>query len=319
MTRRRRLLLFALSLFVAACSTGATPSPGSPAPATSAAASGSIAPSGSAAGALSQAQLRVRLIDRLGPLWYCDPDFYPVARDDEAALAVKNWAQVVADPEALAAIEAQLGIKGGATPSDTDKLAVYHEWKMLRAITLDPAGTGRWRFDYLAQPVSPSSGTGSRSTGTIDAGGSIAIESSAPGRAPNCPICLARGTAIDTPLGPVAVEALRVGDPVWTLDGGGERVVGVVAALGSMAAPAGHHVIRLLLADGRSLLASPGHPLADGRRLGDLRAGDTVDGSTVAAADLVPYAGDRTFDLLASDPTGAYSAGGVWLGSTLRP
>ena len=50
----------------------------------------------------------------------------------------------------------------------------------------------------------------------------------------------------------------------------------------------------------------------------DLRVGDPVDGSHVIAADLIPYTGDDTYDLVASGPTGIYLAGGIPLGSTLR-
>ena len=100
-----------------------------------------------------------------------------------------------------------------------------------------------------------------------------------------CPICLARGTLIDTPAGPVAVERLRLGDPSGRSTADGRRVAGTVIALGSTAAPPDHEVVRLVLEDGRTVTASPGHPLADGRLLGDLRPGDAVDGSRIAVAD----------------------------------
>jgi hypothetical protein len=108
-----------------------------------------------------------------------------------------------------------------------------------------------------------------------------------------------------------------VGDPIWTLDANGRRVTGKVVLIASTPAPAGHHVVRLELADGRIVTASPRHPLADGRAIGDVRPGDIVDGGRVVAADLIAYEGDRTFDLLASGSTGAYWAGGIPLGSTL--
>jgi hypothetical protein len=95
-------------------------------------------------------------------------------------------------------------------------------------------------------------------------------------------------------------------------------VIGTVIALGSTAVPPDHRVVRLVLVDGRAVTASPGHPLADGRSLGELKAGDVVDGSRVVDAELIPYAGASTFDLVASGETGAYFAGGIPLGSTLR-
>jgi hypothetical protein len=115
------------------------------------------------------------------------------------------------------------------------------------------------------------------------------------------------------------VETLRLGDPVWTLDAAGRRVAGEVIALGSTPAPGGHEMVRIVLADGRSLLASPGHPLADGRRLGGLRPGDQVGGATILVADRIPYGVSETFDVLPSGPTGRYSIDGIWLLSTLSP
>jgi hypothetical protein len=41
-------------------------------------------------------------------------------------------------------------------------------------------------------------------------------------------IRLAAGTLMDTPRGPVAVEKLQVGDPVWTANEAGERVPAVI-------------------------------------------------------------------------------------------
>ena len=99
----------------------------------------------------------------------------------------------------------------------------------------------------------------------------------------------------------------------------GRRVEGTVIALGSTPAPVDHHVVRLSLADGRAVDASPGHPLADGRQIGEIQVGDVVDGSRVSAAELLPYAGGETFDLVASGDTGAYFAGGIPMGSTLLP
>ena len=95
-------------------------------------------------------------------------------------------------------------------------------------------------------------------------------------RPPPCPICLARGTMIATPRGEVAVEAIRPGDPVWTLDRSGHRIRAVVDRLiGSMPVPTGHEVVHLILADGRAVLVSPGHPLPDGRPSRP-RAGDAT-------------------------------------------
>jgi hypothetical protein len=176
---------------------------------------------------------------------------------------------------------------------------------------------GGYRFDAIFGGA-PGGETGTRVVGAISDDGEIGVEREEPSGGPNCPICLARGTRIATPDGDVPVEQLRIGMAVWTVDERGQRVAATILRVGSASVPAAHQVVRLVLDDGRNLAASPGHPLPDGRQLGDLRPGDQVDGARVLRADLVSYGEPRTFDLLPSGPTGAYWADGILLGSTLR-
>jgi len=91
-----------------------------------------------------------------------------------------------------------------------------------------------------------------------------------------------------------------------------------VLEVGSIQVPARHLMVHLVLADGRELLASPGHRAGDGRQLGLLARGDSVDGSIISRWELVPYAGDWTYDLLPAGPTGQYWANGILLSSTLK-
>jgi hypothetical protein len=269
-------------------------------------------------GPLTAGELRVALVDQLGQRWYCDPDEYPVARFDQQQRAIERFDEMRSDVDNFKAAAASLGLDPNGDFTPEQKLAVYQLWKVLISIPLDPIDSEHFHFDYLAVPVGDAT-HGTRTTGTIDVSGVITIDQQVPAGQPPCPICLALGTLIDTPSGPVAVELFRIGDPIWTMDAASNRVAGVVIALGSTPAPPGHQVVDLVLADGRRVTASPGHPLADGRRLGDLRAGDVVDGSVVITASLVAYAGAETMDLVASGTTGGYYAGGIPLGSTLSP
>jgi hypothetical protein len=307
---RRSAALLLLGVLLAACgpSGGSAPPGGTPAP--------TGPPIGG--GPLNGGQLRLMLINHLGPLWYCDPDEYPVSRGTEQERAIERFAEMQAEGEIYRAVAADLDIDVTGALTDAQKLAIYHVWKVALAVQLDPVGDGLYRFDYLAQPVAGAA-RGTRSAGLINAKGLIQVEQKAEADEPMCPICLARGTRIDTPDGPRAVEALRIGDPIWTMDADGRRVAGTVIALGSTEAPADHHVIRLTLVAGRTLTASPGHPLADGRELRALEVGDLVDGSRIAALEWLPYGGGETFDLVASGATGAYYADGIALGSTLLP
>ncbi len=308
---RRLPLLAAVLVLAAACAGG--PDSASPTP------SPTSAPTPAPGPALTVPDLKYAIIDRFGPLWYCDPDFYPIQRAEEIDAARERWPEVMADAAGFKAITTREGIDPAGAFTDDQKLVVYQAWKGLNAIALDPIGNDAFRFDYLAQPAPGGGPEGTRTAGTVTATGDITIEQQAAAGEPMCPICLSRGTRIETPDGGVAVEELRIADPVWTLDAHGNRVRGTVIALGSTDAPANHHVVRLVLADGRTVTASPGHPLADGRRLADLRAGNTVDGSVVVSADLVSYEGARTFDLVVSGPTGTYLVDGIALGSTLQP
>lgn len=313
--KRARLSL--LALLLVACS--ATPDV-TVTPAASPSASGtttsppSVTPVPSAP--LAVAELKYRLVDELGPLWFCDPDQHPVARDDEEALAAERFDEIRGDGETFMAIVDQLGLAGAPFDGD-EQLAVYREWKMLNVIVLQPAGNDSFRFDYLAQPRAGGE-TGTQSTGTIDEFGAVGVEREEAAQAPACPICLARGTLIATPTGPIPVEDLAVGDVVWSVDADGARISAPILRIGSMPAPQTHTVIRLRLEDGRAVTASAPHPLADGRPLGTVRVGDTIDGAVVVSRAVLTYGDGRTYDLLPAGPTGAYWAGGIELGSTLK-
>ena len=299
---------------VAACgspgfSPGATPPPGSPGP--------TVGPLPTPADRdLSTAELKYRLIDAFGPLTYCDPDEYPVAHGDENEKAAAQLPAIQADAPTFAAILDRLGLSGQATFGADEKLAIYREWKRLNAVILITGADDRAAFDLVTE-TAPGTGQGVETKGTIDGRGAIVVGSTAPAMLVGCPICLARGTPIDTPRGPMPVDSLQAGDPVWTQAAGGARAVATVEVVGRAAVPVSHRVVRLVLDDGRAVSVSPGHPLPDGRHVGDLRTGDAFDGATVLSADLVPYGLRFTYDVMPSGDTGWYWANGILLASTL--
>ena len=295
-------ILMAGAMILGACQAG-SPSP-------------SPVPSPSPGEPLTEARAKLAVLAELGVLWYCDPDFYPIQVRPEQEAALEHWPEIMANSEAFTAILEHLGWEAGRDVNDVDKLTIYREWKVLRAIALVALDDGGWGFDVLTLPE-PAAQAGFHTRGTVSERGTVTIGQQEASNGPTCPICLARGALIDTPAGPLRVERLREGDAVWTVDAGGWRVPGVVTALGGMIAPAGHQVVHLVLADGREVWVSPGHPTADGRRVGDLRPGDELDGARVVSAELEAYRGGTTFDLLPSGATGAYWANGILLGSTL--
>lgn len=301
------MLAAIVAMVFAACGIGGSPGPGgTPGP--------GVTPTPGPA-QLTQAALKYALLDRFGPLSFCDPDMYPVGVNDIAARAAERFPEVEADKEAFAAILAHLGIPEAATYEPNQVLAIYTEWKVLSAIVLDPIGNNRFRFDITTMTDGASEGT--RTAGIVDTSGTITVEQQANAGPQVCPICVARDTMISTPDGPRAVQDLRVGDAVWSVGADGERIAATVLRVGSMTAPTTHRVVHVVLDDGRELYLSPGHPLIDGRLAGDLAAGEALDGGTIMSADLVAYGGGQTFDLLPSGPTGGYWAGGVLVGSSL--
>jgi len=266
---------------------------------------------------LNATQLKFAVMDSVGTPVYCDPDFYPIARlGGEEANAVSTYPQIKADGETYAAIVAHEHLPTGDL-TDAQKLVVYQAWKLLRALTLTQSGAD-YSFEYRVQSKG---GTAAYETvsGTVRVDGVVTVSSRTPSGPPNCPICLAASAMIATPNGPIRITDVRVGTIVWTQAADGLRIAAPVVEVGSMEAPAGHRVVHLVLADGRDLVVSPGHMTADGRAVGSLKAGDQVDGSTITHAELVPYAGGRTYDLLPAGATGHYWANGIPLSSTLSP
>ena len=261
-------------------------------------------------------QLKFAVIDAAGQPIYCDPDFYPLARPGgEQGRASAKYPEIRADAALYATIVAHEHLPSGEL-TDAQKLVLYRAWKLLRALTLTPSQGSEYSFSYRVQSTS-----GSASylmvTGTVRVNGVVTVTSRTPTTAPNCPLCLTATTLISTPNGDVRVTDVEPGMLVWTKGVDGTRIAAPVLEVGSMQVPASHRMVHLVLADGRELLASPGHRAADGRQLGSLASGDSLDGSTIVRWDLVPYAGGRTYDLLPAGGTGTYWANGILLSSTL--
>ena len=257
--------------------------------------------------------LKYAVMDRFGRVWFCDPDFYPIARQDEQTLAKERFAEIQADGEIFNAILGHLGYLPSPTYTAPQMLSIYRDWKMLRALVFDRTATG---YHFNAR-FTRDEQSGTLVDGTIDRAGRLTVATQTPAGQPVCPICLVAGTRIDTPVGTVPVEGLREGMPIWTVGENGERVLATVIRVGSMTAPNNHEVVRLSLDDGRDVTASPGHPLADGRAVGTIVVGDAVDGARVRLVEHLPYANGTTYDVLPSGRTGTYWANGVALASTI--
>src|SRR5256714_10772294 len=203
----RALTLVLACVAVAACGGAATLEAASPSPTASAAGSATLAPAGTvtataititgtiepvtgtlppnptpvpttapspAPGGLTQAQLKYRIVDRFGRLLFCDPDYYPVARADEQALAHERLPGIQQDAPTFSAILAHLGIAPAGTYTSDQELAIYRDWKMLNALHLEQVSGG---FHVLATFGSQSTKQGARVDGTIDGRGNVTVAS----------------------------------------------------------------------------------------------------------------------------------------------
>jgi len=318
MKTRLLLLVMAFSWLLASCALSVTPIPTGEAatgvpPATPAGGSTETpVPSAQpAASGLSATDLKYRLLEQYPDFFFCDPDFYPVARADETQLALQKFAELQANTEEFQSILAHNGMSGMTSFSDQQKLQIYRDHKKLSAILFEASGD-----QYQFQLRTAEQEQGYAIKGLIDGSGNITVQEKSPTMA-TCPICLASWTTIDTPRGGVRVTDLKAGDLVWTLNAAGQRVAAPVLLVTSVQVPAGHEIVHLRLSDGREAWASPGHPTADGRTLGDLRTGDSLDGGLVTLAERVSYRQPATYDLLPAGATGWYWADGILLGSTL--
>jgi hypothetical protein len=257
-------------------------------------------------------ELEYRLLAHFDNVFWCDPDFYPVGGEEqEAQNALEQFPIISANITEFPAILAHLGLPEKSQYSDEEKLQIYREHKKLTyAVQITPSG------DVYAFSLRVGEGQGEEIAGIITKTGVITILSREPS-VNTCPICLTKGTLIDTPGGPVPVEQLCEGAVVWTVGHSGERIAAAVLETAMTPIAALFQVVRVGLSDGRSVTAAWGHPTAEGRPLGAYQVGDALDGAAVVVVEQVVYRGRATYDLLPDGPTSLYWANGILLKSTL--
>lgn len=129
--------------------------------------------------------------------------------------------------------------------------------------------------------------------------------------------CLPEEADISTPGGERVVSRLQEGDLVWTQTAAGEKIKAPIVRTAKVAAPEGHFMITIFLADGRSVTASPEHPLSDGRVFAEVEVGDIIGNVELAEVKRQVYSNKYTYDILPGGETGYYWADGVLLQSTL--
>ena len=260
----------------------------------------------------SQYQLEYRLAADFGNVFWCDPDLYPIARpEQEQQSAIEQFPVIKANNAEFSAILRQLLLDDKSTYTDEEKLLVYRQHKFLNyAVQMTASGNG---YQFVLRV---GEGQGERIEGIVSDTGVAEVQKREPS-VNTCPICLSKGMLINTGDGLVAVEDIYPGMLVWTEDDEGNRVLSPVIRTGASEVPTAFRLLSIVLDDGRTLTASPGHPSADGRALGEYKVGDELDGAIVVTIGLVPYNEGRTYDILPAGATGRYWANGIRVGSTL--
>ena len=259
----------------------------------------------------SISELKYILLAAYPDYFWCDPDFYSVARPgSELGNAIAQFATIIANQEEFAAILNHLNLPSKAEYTDDEKLQIYREYKKLNGAVQVVSATPDYTFT-----IRTGQGQGETYQGTITTAGVIKVTSETTSFN-TCPICLAVGTLIDTPNGPIPVEELGKGMAIYTVDASGNRIAAVISETASVPAPEGFQIIHVVLSDGRTVSASPGHPTPDGREISDLNVGDVLDGEIVISVTPVPYSG-FTYDILPEGGAGLYWANGILLKSTL--
>ncbi len=256
-------------------------------------------------------ELKYLVLASFDDVFWCDPDFYPIGRPgQEEKNALEQFPVINANEAEFSAILQHLGLPNKAEYTDDEKLLIYREHKRLTyQVEMTPSG------DIYQFTLRVKEGQGERIEGTVTPSGNIKVSKREPSFN-TCPICLAEGTLIDTPGGPVPVEQLHEGMAVWTVDDTGNRVTDFVVKMVVTPVPSSFQVVKVTLSDGRTVTASPGHPTAEGRALSDYRVGETLDGAVVTAVEHSDCDG-VTYDLLPFGETGLYWANGILLKSTL--
>ncbi len=257
-------------------------------------------------------ELKYILLGNFDNVFWVDSDFFPVGREgQEEQNALEQYAEIKADGAEFSAIINHLELPAKGEYSPEEKLLIYREHKKLtRAVQLTITG------DKYSFTLRVEEGQGELIEGTITTSGEVKVlkrEASFN----TYPICLAKGTSIETSVGLVSVEMVQEGLLVWTVDDSGNRVLAPVIKTANTPVPSSFRVVKMELGDTRTITASPNHPTADNKALGSYKVGDTLDETQVTSIEYLPYTEDATYDILPAGSTGLYWADGILLKSTL--
>jgi hypothetical protein len=194
----------------------------------------------------------------------------------------------------------------------------YEEFQEWQAANNSSRTWGEWAYDNRWEIAGGAAVAGAAAaTWYFGGAGGAAVASmlGIGGGAAMATQCLAPETRVSTPSGEVPIASLRVGDAVVSSSGAVVRVV----AIGRRVVSSQDELLALSLSSGRRLHITPDHPLADGRRAGDLSPGDTVGGLSVVEMTPVRCGHGELYDILPGGDASYLAEGAPVTSSAARP
>ncbi len=268
---------------------------------------------------LAETELKYKIIAELGLHFSCGNPVERIATEEEQKKQTEDDFSVAKNSQDFSVILQHLHLDNVTDFSYAQKALIVADYYHLQPVKLAPSTRSKYAFSFTYQDmVARAKGVEAiyASEGFIDQTGVITLTKKEQVR-PQCPICLAGNTLIDTPHGSIMVSSLRPGTAVWTADKNGNRRESTVDKISHTPVPSEHQMVHLVLDDGRELFASPGHPTADGRIMASLSTGDIIDGVRIRSVQRTPYHESFTYDILPAGETGFYWANNILVGSTL--
>ena len=258
-------------------------------------------------------ELKYRILAEFPDYFWCDPHLWPIVREgQEQTDAIAQFPTIKSDQSEFSTILEHINLPSKSDYTDAEKLLIFREHKTLNgALQVTPAGAD---YNFV---IRIKEGQGERIEGNITTSGLMKQTKREPS-INTCPICLAKGTLIDTPQGQIPVEKLTRGMTVWSIDCCGNKTAVKISEAASTPVPAGFQFIRIQLSDGRSITASPGHSTPQGKALSSYKAGDVLDDATVVSLEYITTGDTATYDILPSGTAGEYWANDILLKSTIK-
>src|SRR4030042_2211704 len=90
----------------------------------------------------TQYQLAYQLVEKYPDLFWCDPDFYPIGRDEEAN-ALEQFPAIESSVIKFAAILQKLGLPQKSDYTAAEKLSIYRQHKLISyGVQMSPVTDG---------------------------------------------------------------------------------------------------------------------------------------------------------------------------------